>query len=378
MKRRPARILVDVFYLHLAQTGIKTYIDSLLAQVAAYEGTEFQFVVYPSPQKIRKSTFFKGKTPRWKNWLFQGWYFLHKMWLLPLKSIRCGSDLVFCPDILPPLWSVGKRVVVIHDAFFWESPEHYHPLWRKIYLGYLAVGIWSGARILTVSEYAKNRIQIFLKTSHPITAIPTGMDALSGRQESTAEFSPVAYPYFLHVGVMEHRKNLVTLVQAFSVFVENYGEKFRLVLVGERGPRPTLDAYDDVVREITRLGLEEQVILPGYLHKEELNKYFRFALGYVFPSKNEGFGLPVLEAFSFDVPVIVGPQGALKEVGGDGVLCCDSYAPEAFAAAMGRLASEPDLRLSLVSAGRNRLRAYSGEKFFLSLQSYFNRLLHGD
>ncbi|WP_154852341.1 glycosyltransferase family 4 protein [Cyclobacterium xiamenense] len=377
MKSRPKIVLVDVFYLHLAQTGIKTYTDSLLGQIASYLGSDFHFIVYPSPEKIRKGTFFKGKTPRWKNWLFQGRYFLHKLVVLPWQSIRFRADLVFCPDILPPLWSKGRRVVVIHDAFFWESPEHYHPLWRKIYLCFLEAGIQRGARVLTVSEYARNRIELFLKTPEPITAIPTGLDA-GPRQESGTEISPVDSPYFLHVGVMEHRKNLVTLVQAFAVFVRDYGQHFRLVLVGARGPRPTLDAYDGVLQEIDRLDLAGKVLLPGYLSKSDLNRYFRFALAYVFPSKNEGFGLPVLEAFSVDLPVIIGPQGALKEVGGSGVLVSDSYAPEDFAAAMGRLANDPALRSKLASLGRERLQAFTGEKFFLSLQTYFTKLLHGD
>lgn len=375
MKEKPIVVLVDVFFLHLAQTGIKTYTDSLIRQIENYQGTNYQFIVYPSSKKIRSSNFFKGKTARWKNWLFQFWYFFHKLMVLPWLSFRYQADLVFCPDILAPLWSRGKRIAVIHDAFFWESPEHYHPLWRKIYLSFVKGSIQRGTRVLTVSTYAKSRIERFLKTPHPIKAIPTGMD-LGIREKPASGNSPLDSPYFLHVGVMEKRKNLAILVQAFALFREQPAEDYKLVLVGQRGPRLTLDSYEEVVDEIRRLGVEEQVILPGYLSEEDLERYYHFATAYVFPSKNEGFGLPVLEAFSYGLPVIIGPQGALMEVGGTAVVCSESFNPDDLAEMMITVASDPDLRAKLIARGRKRLQAFTGEKFFLSLQAYFKEIVH--
>ncbi|WP_162418477.1 glycosyltransferase family 4 protein [Cyclobacterium roseum] len=377
MKEKPIVVLVDVFFLHLAQTGIKTYIDSLVRQIENYQGTKYRFIVYPSPRKISSGNFFKGKTARWKNWLFQFRYFFHKLIVLPGLSYRYQADLVFCPDILAPLWSRGKRIAVIHDAFFWESPEHYHPLWRKIYLSFVKGSIQRGTRVLTVSNYAKSKIQPFLKTPFPIKAIPTGLD-VGIQKKPDFQNSPLDCPYFLHVGVMEKRKNLAVLVQAFALFSEQSDEEYKLVLVGQRGPRLTLDAYEEVVGEIRRLGLQKQVILPGYLSNEELKRYYHFATAYVFPSKNEGFGLPVLEAFSYGLPVIIGPQGALMEVGGAAVLGSDSFGPVDFAKRMKQLAGDPDLRTKLAALGYKRLQAFRGEKFFLSLQAYFKEIMHGN
>ncbi|MDN3687157.1 glycosyltransferase family 4 protein [Cyclobacterium jeungdonense] len=377
MKEKPMVVLVDVFFLHLAQTGIKTYIDSLISQIENYPGKSYQFIVYPSAKKIRSRNYFKGKTARWKNWLFQFRYFFHKLIVLPWLSYRYQADLVFCPDILAPLWSRGKRVAVIHDAFFWESPEHYHPLWRKIYLFFVKASLQRGTRVLTVSFYAKSRIERFLKTPHPIRAIPTGLNVRIPKKPVSGN-SPLDSPYFLHVGVMEKRKNLEFLVQAFALFREQSDEDYNLVLVGQRGPRLTLDAYDEVVDEIRRLGLQKQVVLPGYLSNEELERYYHFATAYVFPSKNEGFGLPVLEAFSYGLPVVIGPQGALMEVGGSAVICSDSFNPVDLAKTMITVASDPNLRANLIARGRKRLLAFTGEKFFLSLQAYFKEIVDGN
>ncbi|WP_439483496.1 glycosyltransferase family 4 protein [Cyclobacterium plantarum] len=376
MKEKRKIILVDIFFLHLAQTGIKTYIESLLDQIESYRGETFQFIVYPSPGKLRNQSFFKGKTARWKNWLFQLRYFSHKLIILPVLSYWFKSDLVFSPDFLSPIGSRGERVSVIHDAFFWESPGHYHPLWRKIYLYLLTKSVQKGAHILTVSHFAKSQIAQYLKSAQPITAIPTGLD-MPHRSRNAHGASPQTKPYFLHVGVMEKRKNLNTLIKAFALFSEQADKDYQLVLVGQRAPRTTLDAFDEMMKQIKELGLEKKVILPGYVSQDTLSKYYQNALAYVFPSRNEGFGLPVLEAFTYGLPVIIGPQGALQEVGGPAVCCSKSFLPEDFAKALKLLAGDDKLREKLAALGTQRLEQFSGEKFFLSLQEYFKRILHG-
>ena len=123
--------------------------------------------------------------------------------------------------------------------------------------------------------------------------------------------------------------------------------------------------------------LEEKVVFPGYVSQNALAGYYHHALAYTFPSRNEGFGLPVLEAFAYGLPVIIGPQGALQEVGGEAVCCSNSFLPEDFAKAMSLLAGDEELRKKLAALGKQRLNQFSGEKFFLSLQEYFKGLLHG-
>jgi len=367
-------ILVDIFFQYLAQTGIKTYTDSLLSQIDAYNGETYTFIIYPSREKMMKSKFFKGKTARWKNWWFQILYFSHKLLVLPLLSLWFKADLVLSPDILSPIWSRGKRVSVIHDAFFWETPEHYNALWRKVYLFFLNRSIGSGAHVLTVSLYAKSKISKYLTTSHPIMAIPTGLD-LKVKTRSEKEHSPHPSPYFIHVGVMEKRKNLTTLIKAFSIFLKKSDTDFSLVLVGQRGPREALDDYPAISDLVKKYQLEGKVIFTGYLEADKLSAYYQFAEAYVFPSTNEGFGLPVLEAFSYGLPVIVGPQGALQEVGGEAVLVSSSFAAEDFAAAMFQLSKDEVLRHELTKSGLKRLSVFTGEKFFLSLLGYFKRVI---
>jgi glycosyltransferase involved in cell wall biosynthesis len=100
-------------------------------------------------------------------------------------------------------------------------------------------------------------------------------------------------------------------------------------------------------------------------------------LGYVFPSKNEGFGLPVLEAFSFGLPVIISRQGALMEVAGEAALILEKNDSKALLQSMKLLVDDPDLRKELGEKGRIRLEQFSAEKFFLSLEQAFKEILNG-
>ena len=374
MKNKKKKVvLVDIFFQHLAQTGIKTYTDNLLIQIEKYQGDTFTFIVFPSKESIKRSKMFKGKTARWKNLWFQLRYFFHKLLVLPVLSIWYKTDIVFSPDILSPIWTQGKRVSVIHDAFFWETPEHYNKLWRKLYLFLLQTSVRLGTNVITVSHYAKTTVSKYLVSASPLTAIPTGLD-LKIKNLDELEQPPLHTPYFLHVGVMEKRKNLKMLIEAFAVFLERQPSDYSLVLVGQRGPREALDDHDGILSMVKKYQLEDKVIFTGYLSKEQLFRYYKCAEAYVFPSINEGFGLPVLEAFSFGLPVLIGPQGALQEVGGDAVLVSKSFEARDFASIMFKIIEDSQLRESLKQLGYERLSLFTGKKFLLSLTDYFNHI----
>jgi glycosyltransferase involved in cell wall biosynthesis len=201
---------------------------------------------------------------------------------------------------------------------------------------------------------------------------------LSAEAVSAEEKPIISSRYFLHVGVLEKRKNLGMLITAFDRLVQQRGyEDIRLVFVGQRGPRETLDDHDYLTGLVASLGLTDKVDFTGYVAQEKLANYFQNALGYVFPSANEGFGLPVLEAFSFGLPVIISRQGALMEVAGDAALVLGKNDSEALFQSMKLLVDDPELRKELGKKGRIRLKEFSTEKFFLSLEQAFKEILNG-
>ena len=376
MKKHRPKVVVDVFYLYVAQTGIKTYIVTLCDEILKKNNSEFEFIISPNYQKVKQNQFFRGKTAKWKNILFQLLYFFRKQVVLPILSYYHQASIVFSPDILSPIFAKGKKVSVVHDTCFWDTPEHYQSLWLKYYLYFLEKGLQKNGEIITITHFSKTR----LHQLPPFKSIPIQVVyQASGLSESLALSdlkSTTQAAYFLHVGVLEKRKNLSLLIQAFDKLTKMEGyESLRLVLVGQRGPRETLDDYDHLVELVTTLGLTDKVDFTGYVSQEQLASYFQHALGYVFPSTNEGFGLPVLEAFSFGLPVIISRQGALMEVAGDAALILEKNEEESLFQSMKLLVDDPELRKELGEKGRIRLQEFSAVKFFLSLEQAFKEIL---
>jgi glycosyltransferase involved in cell wall biosynthesis len=376
MKKHRPKVVVDVFYLYVAQTGIKTYIVTLCDEILKNNNSEFEYIISPNYQKVKQNQFFRGKTAKWKNLLFQLLYFFRKQVVLPILSYYHQAAIVFSPDILSPVFAKGKKVSVVHDTCFWDTPEHYQSLWLKYYLYFLEKGLQKNGEIITITHFSKTRMhQLPAFKSIPIQVVYQA----SGLSESLVLSdlkSTTQAAYFLHVGVLEKRKNLGLLIQAFDKLTKMAGyESHRLVLVGQRGPRETLDDYDHLVELVNTLGLTDKVDFTGYVSQEQLASYFQHALGYVFPSTNEGFGLPVLEAFSFGLPVIISRQGALMEVAGDAALILEKNEEESLIQSMKLLVDDPDLRKKLGGKGRIRLQEFSAEKFFLSLEQAFKEIL---
>ena len=376
MKKHRPKVVVDVFYLYVAQTGIKTYIVTLCDEILKKNNSDFEYIISPNYQKVKQNQFFRGKTAKWKNILYQLLYFFRKQVVLPILSYYHQASIVFSPDILSPIFAKGKKVSVVHDTCFWDTPEHYQPLWLKYYLYFLEKGLQKNGEIITITQFSKLR----LHQLPPFKSIPIQVVyQASGLSESLAlsvSKSTTQAAYFLHVGVLEKRKNLSLLIQAFDKLTKMEGyESHRLVLVGQRGPRETLDDYDHLVELVTTLELTDKVDFTGYVSQKQLASYFQHALGYVFPSTNEGFGLPVLEAFSFGLPVIISRQGALMEVAGDAALILEKNEEESLIQSMKLLVDDPELRKELGEKGRIRLQEFSAEKFFLSLEQAFIEIL---
>ncbi|MCH7401642.1 glycosyltransferase family 4 protein [Belliella kenyensis] len=372
------RILIDVYYLYVAQTGIKTYIQSVCEEVSSRKDTDLTYIISPDFNKVSDSNFFKGKTPKWKNLLFQLLYFVRKQVTLPILSYWYRADLVFSPDILSPSWSRGRKVSVLHDTFFWDNPEHYQRHWLRYYTFFLEKGLKNNASIITITDFSKQKIKSLPQFEHLQVDVVYPSSGLTNNVDNSKNSAIIApNRYFLHVGVMEKRKNLKLLIEAFSqlIHIPDYGD-IKLYLVGQRGPRVDLDDYDDLVSLVEKKKLENSIVFPGYVSSSKLKELFQNATAYVFPSSNEGFGLPILEAFSYGLPVIISNQGALKEVAGDAAIVLGENSAEELRAKMSLILENESLRNEMKEKGINRLKKFTTEKFFISLEQTFKAILN--
>lgn len=153
------------------------------------------------------------------------------------------------------------------------------------------------------------------------------------------------------------RKNLVTLVKAYSLCKKRLGMEHKLVITGRRG-----EAFEDISKLISSLGLESEVILTQYIPKADMPLLLNGAECMVFPSLHEGFGLSVLEAMACGCPVITSGTSSLPEVIGDAGELVDPYDTEQIAGAMEKVLADPELRAKMSKAGIKRAGKFNWEQ----------------
>jgi glycosyltransferase involved in cell wall biosynthesis len=144
-------------------------------------------------------------------------------------------------------------------------------------------------------------------------------------------------------------------------------------LVGKGNGKKFSDDTDALLNAIRENKLEKNVCMAGYLSDRELAPLYSHAYMYVFPSINEGFGIPVLEAFTCQLPVLVGNNSSLPEVGGDAVLSFDPFNEKDIAAKIKMVLENDSLRKELISKGQERLTYFSWEKTARQFMDVFEK-----
>lgn len=371
-------MLVDIYYLLVAQTGVRTYTEELVNQILLSKRPHHDYLILPDYKKTINNNYFRGRTSRFRNLYFQFHYLFWKQVRLPFLAFINRVDVILSPDYLSPWYKTSAlKIPVIHDAFFWEDPQNYNRWWLTYFRKSILLGLRGRSLVLTISHYAKARIKQFLPIEQSYEIAYQGSKFLASNAYDDAfleKYNLQPGHFFLFLGVLEKRKNLLTLIRAFDLFLKtNPNAGIKLVLAGQRGPRISLDDYPAIVELISRLKLTNKIILTGYVSIEEATTLYSSALSFVFPSSNEGFGLPVVEAFSKRLPVIVSSNGALVEIGGDAVLSFDTFNPVDLCGKLDAVFKDEDLRRDMIGRGLKRLSKFSWEKFFVSLEEIISK-----
>jgi glycosyltransferase involved in cell wall biosynthesis len=157
--------------------------------------------------------------------------------------------------------------------------------------------------------------------------------------------------YLLFVGTIEPRKNLARLVGAWKLLDASVRSDVRLIVVGATGW-----LVDSLVSELESA---DAIEFRGHVNDTELAELLHGAMAFVYPSLYEGFGLPVLEAMSFGIPVLTSNIGATREIAEGAAILIDPTSKEDIRAGLASLISDPDLRQSLASLGRQRAASFS-------------------
>jgi glycosyltransferase involved in cell wall biosynthesis len=218
---------------------------------------------------------------------------------------------------------------------------------------------------------ASERISVVLPALDPARAyVPTADQLAAARRDLGLQI-----PYFLAVASSEPHKNLARVIEAFARFSAESGHRagYRLYLVGTWMGREERR----LGRLIERLGLREAVRRLPWVPAEQMAALYHGATALVFPSLLEGFGLPVVEAMACETAVITSNRSSLPEVAGDAALAVDPEDVEGIAAALARVADDPDLRADLIARGRERSQQFRPERAAREMVAVYRRVASG-
>ncbi|MDD5749845.1 MAG: glycosyltransferase family 1 protein [Patescibacteria group bacterium] len=339
------------------KTGTEWYAWHLLQSFKKIK-TEQRFVVYYKDNLsgdllLAPDNFYFQKL----SWPFK------KLWThlrLGAELFRRPPDKFFASNAVP-LLSRGEIIATIHDLGFCKNPELYHFL-EKIYqrLSHI-LAIKKAKKIIAVSESTKKDIiQYFPQAKNKVRVIHLGWQegifAPLSQEEKKKFIDDHDYPdnYLLYIGRLETKKNIQKLILAYK----KSSRRWPLILAG----RPGNFGFDKIQKLIQDPQLKDDIILTGYVSQAKYPKLMACASAFVFPSKFEGFGLPLLEAMACSTPIVCSQIPALKEIAGQAALFFDPDDIDDIKNKLEIIFDSPERRQNLVEKGRERIKDFSWDK----------------
>ena len=254
--------------------------------------------------------------------------------LMPYSTLTCSkADLTVFFNYLTPGGLKGKNMITIYDLVSERFPETMQGRNRRLLQGHLKDSATRASSILTISEFSKSEIiDVLGVPEEKIFVGPCGVDTkfyTPGEGFETGinkKFN--LEKYILYVGTLEPRKNIKTLVEAFSKISDKYPD-VKLVLAGGLGWQP-----EATLKAIEESKVKDRIIRTGYISNEEKRDLLRNAQFFVFPSIYEGFGMPVTEAMACGTDAVVSESSSLIEISAGLVPLIDPKNADLWAEAM--------------------------------------------
>jgi glycosyltransferase involved in cell wall biosynthesis len=296
---------------------------------------------------------------------------------LPVALLAGNVDILHATYVPPPFCPV-RYVFTMLDVSMFTHPEFYPPAVRLRLKRLVLRGLKQARLVICISQYTRNMVVEALRVpSERLVTIHLGVHDRF-RPVPPERVRPlirkkygVCDPYVLFVGSLVQRKNVARILEAFDRFRHAVSSDIKLVLAGRRSW-----AGDEVDAIIERRRLKEQVIQLSYVSEGDLPYLYSGAEMLVFPSLDEGFGFPVLEAMACGTPVLTSTTSSLPEVAGDAAVLVDPYSVADIASGIHRLATDSGLRESLRAKGLARAQLFRWERTARETLEAYKAALH--
>ncbi|MGQ9489222.1 MAG: glycosyltransferase family 4 protein [Anaerolineae bacterium] len=340
--------------------GINGYIYQLLRHLPQVERGEeaVAYVAFLYEPAFRPSAGLQVQRSRWDTrspWRRIVWE------QTSLAASARHLDLLHGLAFAAPLLAPCTTVVTVHDLSFMRFPDAFRR-GNRIYLTlFTRLSTRRAARVIAVSESTRRDVIALCGVApEQVVTIHNGVDTAFCPAEPAAvaafrQAKGLPERFILFLGTLEPRKNLDILLHAYARLRARLGAGApKLMIAGGKGW-----FYETVLAQVDALGLADDVYFPGYVAGDELPWWYRAAELFVYPSRFEGFGLPVLEAMACGTPVITTTSSSLPEVAGDAALLVDPDDVDGLTGALERLLTDASLRASLRQAGLQRAAQFS-------------------
>lgn len=289
--------------------------------------------------------------------------FAYELW-------KSNSDVLWMPMQAMPIIRRKnlKTVITVHDLAFKIFPDQFTGNDLRRLNFYADYAIKNCDKIIAVSQSTKRDVLKFYPKirEDKIKVIYHGFDSnIFGKKynkeeikEANTRYKIPDTRYLLYVGAIQPRKNLILLVEAFERLKENKNNSdFRLVLVG----KPAWMS-EEILESINKSAFKKDIILAGQAGFKDLGKIYQGASAFVFPSRYEGFGIPILEAFASEVPVICAKNSSLPEVAGEAALYFEDNNSQDLSNQIEKILDNEELKKDLAKKGLYQLQKFSWEK----------------
>jgi len=356
------RVAVDVSaVLNGRLSGVGYYTEHLLTALLAKGSPEHEWLLFSNRTNPALEAELWGEI-RLQAGSRQRARQLWMQWQLPGELEASHPDICHFTNYLAPLRVKQPYVLTVYDMSVWLTPSCHHPKTLAVHRALTPISAKKARLVITISESARQDIieglglppekvrVVYAGASPGFSPVPCA------QAKAVAENYGLDMPYILTVGTLEPRKNHRRLLAAFKQIVEQERLPHHLVLVGGAGWRAP-----EFIREVQDSGLAGKVHLLGYVPREDLPALYSAASLFTFPSLQEGFGMPLLEAMACGTPSVISTAPALVEVAGGAALTAEATNVSDIAGAIYRVLSNSEEAERRKQLGLERARYFNWE-----------------
>lgn len=297
---------------------------------------------------------------------------LEKVWFeqitFPRMCKKLGVDVAHVPYFGSPLSPTTPTVVTIHDLIPMVLPEYRGGVLVRLYTSLVAAAAPVADIILADSEWSKG--DILRKLGVPAEQVRVVYLAPAPHFQPAETWQQIIdikkkydlpEEFVLYLGGYDVRKNVSALLHAFTWVSATLGDQFPLVLAGEL-PKKDTTFFPDPMRIARELSIDEFIVRPGWIAEEDRPLVYAAATVFVYPSRYEGFGLPVLEAMACGTPVVTTNAASIPELAGPAAFQLDPSDTKHIAAPIIRLCTEEESNDDMIARGLDQVEKFSWAK----------------